>query len=351
MTNTVTEPSVLDAAADPDDFVVLDHGTGALLSQKLVQLIARELGDVYIGEMEDSAVLTLDGTSIAMTTDCFVVDPPVFGNGDIGKIAVCGTVNDLAVSGATPRYLTLGMILETGLPLERLKRILRSIRDTAREAGVQIVGGDTKVVRAGEADGIFLNTAGVGVFHREPLRMADVRPGDKVIISGWLGNHTVHLLSIREGLGFETRVKSDCAPLSGLLKGVLDAAPDGTVHSMRDVTRGGLSAVLHEYAGVVGRKIVVDRALLPIQHETAMAADMLGIDPIHCANEGCVALFVAPEAEAAVLEALRAHQYGAAAACVGEITEDPDGHVYMRGADGRESEIEELTGAELPRLC
>lgn len=350
MRNVASGTSVLEAAPGDDEFVVLDHGTGALLSRRLVQLIARELGDVYIGEMEDSASLQLDGTSIAMTTDCFVVDPPLFGNGDIGKIAVCGTVNDLAVSGATPRYLTLGMILETGLPIERLVRILRSIRDTAREAGVQIVGGDTKVVRAGEADQIYLNTAGIGVFHRDPLRMSDVRPGDRVIVSGWLGNHTVHLLSIREGLGFESRVLSDCAPLSALLGDVLAAVPQGAVRSMRDVTRGGLSGVLHEYAGAVGRKIVVDRASLPVQHETAMAADMLGIDPIHCANEGCVALFVAPEAEENVLAALHAHEYGAVAVTVGEVT-DEVGKVVLRGADGREADLDELSGAELPRLC
>lgn len=350
MTRVVSAPPVLDPGPGADEVVVLDHGTGAQLSQRLVQLIARELGDVYIGEMEDSASLTLDGTSIAMTTDCFVVDPPLFGNGDIGKIAVCGTVNDLAVSGATPRYLTLGMILETGLPIERLVRILHSVRDTAREAGVQIVGGDTKVVRAGEADQIYLNTAGVGVFHRDPLRMADVRPGDRVIVSGWLGNHTVHLLSIREGLGFESRVLSDCAPLSGLLADVLGAVAPGAVRSMRDVTRGGLSAVLHEYAAAVGRKIAVSRELLPVQHETAMAADMLGIDPVHCANEGCVALFVAPEAEAEVLAVLRAHPYGAVATTVGEVTDDI-GTVVLRGPDGRESELAELSGAELPRLC
>ncbi|MEU2428485.1 hydrogenase expression/formation protein HypE [Streptomyces sp. NPDC007861] len=339
------------STATSTEEIVLDHGTGAKLSQELVQLIAETLGDVYVGIMEDSAILPIGSDRIAMTTDSFVVDPPFFGNGDIGKIAVCGTVNDLAVAGARPKYLTLGMILETGLPMERLVQVLVSIRETAREAGVQIVGGDTKVVRKGEADQLYLNTAGVGVFEREPLSMADVRSGDKVILSGPIGNHTVHLLSIREGLGFEQRVGSDCAPLNNLIEGVLAKAPAGAVRSMRDVTRGGLSAVLHEYAGKLGRTVRVDETSLPIQHETAMAADMLGINPLHCANEGCLAIFVDPAAEADVLEALRALRYGEHAVTIGEISEDPEGLVLLRDADGRETQLEELLGAELPRLC
>ncbi|MFE5899330.1 hydrogenase expression/formation protein HypE [Streptomyces sp. NPDC056488] len=333
------------------DEILLDHGTGAKLSQELVQLIAETLGDVYVGIMEDSAILPVETGRIAMTTDSFVVDPPFFGNGDIGKIAVCGTVNDLAVAGSRPKYLTLGLILETGLPIDRLTQVLVSIRETAREAGVQIVGGDTKVVRKGEADQLYLNTAGVGVFEREPLSMTDVRPGDKVILSGPIGNHTVHLLSIREGLGFEQRVDSDCAPLNNLVDGVLDRVPAGAVRSMRDVTRGGLTAVLHEYAGKLGRTIRVDTPSLPIQHETAMAADMLGINPLHCANEGCLAVFVDPAAEADVLAALRSLRYGEHAVTIGEVSEDTGALVLLRDADGREAQLEELLGAELPRLC
>ncbi|MFZ3470513.1 hydrogenase expression/formation protein HypE [Streptomyces sp. 4.24] len=338
-------------SVDPTQYIVLDHGTGAKLSQDLVQLIAKTLGDVYVGIMEDSAVLKIEGDRIAMTTDSFVIDPPFFGNGDIGKIAVCGTVNDLAVAGARPKYLTLGMILETGLPIPKLVQVLESIRDTAREADVQIVGGDTKVVRKGEADQIYLNTAGVGVFEREPLTMTDVRPGDKVILSGPIGNHTVHLLSIREGLGFEQRVDSDCAPLNGLVDTVLSTVPAGAVRSMRDVTRGGLTAVLHEYAHKLGRTIRVAQDDLPIQHETAMAADMLGINPLHCANEGCLAVFVDPEAEAEVLAALRSLPYGKHAVTIGEISEDTEGLVLLRDKEGRETQLEELLGAELPRLC
>ncbi|WP_103501532.1 MULTISPECIES: hydrogenase expression/formation protein HypE [unclassified Streptomyces] len=331
--------------------IVLDHGSGAQLSRELVSLIVETLGDVHIGEMEDSATLSVRGGRIAMTTDSFVVDPPFFGNGDIGKIAVCGTVNDLAVAGATPLYLTLGMILETGLPIERLVRVLTSVRETAREAGVHIVCGDTKVVRKGEADQIYLNTAGVGIFEREPLRMGRVRPGDRVVLTGPIGNHTVHLLSIREGLGFEQRVLSDCAPLNGLLGTVLDEVGEGLVHSARDVTRGGLAAVLHEYAGALGRTVRIDREALPIQSETVMAMDMLGIDPIHTANEGCLCLFVDPAAEERVLAALRSHRYGSQAVTIGEVTGDTEPVVLSRDRAGQESVLEELRGAELPRLC
>ncbi|PYC83185.1 hydrogenase expression/formation protein HypE [Streptomyces tateyamensis] len=331
--------------------VELDHGSGAQLSHELISLIVETLGDVYIGEMEDSAMLPISSGQIAMTTDSFVVDPPFFGNGDIGKIAVCGTVNDLAVVGARPLYLTLGMILETGLPIARLVQVLTSIRETAREAGVKIVCGDTKVVRKGEADQIYLNTAGVGVFERTPMRMRDVRPGDRVILSGPIGNHTVHLLSIREGLGFEQRVLSDCAPLNGMLDELLATVGEGRVHSVRDVTRGGLAAVLHEYAASSGHTIRIEREALPIQFETAMATDMLGVNAIHAANEGCVCLFVAPQAEQEVLAALRAHRYGTGAVVIGEVTEAAEPLVLMRGADGRDAVVDELQGAELPRLC
>ncbi|KOX20026.1 hydrogenase assembly protein HupF [Saccharothrix sp. NRRL B-16348] len=338
------------SVTDPDE-VVLDHGSGAKLSHELVSLIVDTLGDVYIGEMEDSAMLSIPAGRIAMTTDSFVVDPPFFGNGDIGKIAVCGTVNDLAVVGARPLYLTLGMILETGLPISRLLQVVTSIREMALEAGVQIVCGDTKVVRKGEVDQIYLNTAGIGVFERAPLRMRDVRPGDRVILSGSIGNHTVHLLSIREGLGFEQRVLSDCAPLNGLLDELLASTGEGAVHSVRDVTRGGLAAVLHEYAQASGLTIRVDQDRLPIQFETVMATDMLGINAIHAANEGCLCLFVAPEAEQEVLAALRSHRYGREAVAIGEVTADAEPVVLMRDGDGRDSVIEELQGSELPRLC
>lgn len=331
--------------------IVLDHGTGAALSRELVEFTVAILDDVYLGEMEDSAALSVEACRIAMTTDSFVVDPPEFGNGDIGKVAVCGTVNDLAVSGAEPRFLTLAMILEAGLPFDVLERVLTSVRDTAREAGVKIVAGDTKVVEAGAVDKIFLNTAGVGVFTERPQSMRDVRAGDRIIVSSPLSNHTVHLLSIREGLGFETEVVSDCAPLNEMLAQVRRAVPRDDLHSMRDVTRGGLGAVLQEFATASGHTLRVDEHLLPVDRAARMACDMLGINPIHCANEGCVALFVAPESESAVLDALHAHPYGLQAVTIGVVTDDPQPRVELVDADGRSRTLVELRGAELPRLC
>lgn len=338
-------------AATATETVILDHGTGARLSRELVETIAAELGPVYIGEMEDSAILGFSGERLAITTDSFVVQPAFFGNGDIGKIAVCGTVNDIAVSGAIPRYLTLALILEAGFPMAALRRVIRSIRAAAEEAGVKIVAGDTKVVGKGAADQIFINTTGIGEFRRQPLRMTSVRPGDSIILSGQIGNHAIHLLSIREGLGFEQRVKSDCAPLNGLVDMVLESVPEGAIRSIRDVTRGGLCAVMHEYSRATNCRMEVRRADLPVLWETTMGADMLGLDVIHLANEGCIALFVAPDQVGSVLTALRGHQYGRDAAVIGSVGQPGTEGFTLTQKDGSVVEVEELLGAEIPRLC
>lgn len=339
------------ADASDTDTILLDHGTGARLSRELVEMIAADLSPVYVGEMEDSAILSVPSGQLAVTTDSFVVQPAFFGNGDIGKIAVCGTVNDLAVSGATPRFLTLALILEAGFSIADLRRAIRSIRDAAEEAGVKIVAGDTKVVGKGAADQLFINTTGVGVFHRRPLRMTDVQPGDRIILSGQIGNHAIHLLSIRAGLGFEQRVQSDCAPLNGMVQELLASFPEGAVRSIRDVTRGGLCAVMHEYSRAIGCRMEVRRDALPVRWETAMCADMLGIDVIHLANEGCIALFVAPEYADSVLARLRTHRYGRDAAIVGTVGPSGTAGFTMTTADGSTAEIDELLGAEIPRLC
>ena len=271
-----------------EEVVVLDHGTGAKLSRELVEKIANILGDTYLGVMEDSAVLGLSTRRIAFTTDSFVATPLIFGNGDIGKIAVCGTVNDLAVSGARPLYITLSLIIEEGMPMADLVRIIESVRETAREAEVKIVAGDTKVVGKGEAARLFINTAGIGVFEHPPVSVKNVRPGQKIILSGYIGNHSIHLLSMREGLGFERNILSDCAPLNHIIDKLISNIPEGKIASMRDVTRGGLSAVLHEHARATNYQIHFDQPSLPIQPETAMAANMLGVDVINLANEGCL---------------------------------------------------------------
>ncbi|EFH7843358.1 hydrogenase expression/formation protein HypE [Escherichia coli] len=331
--------------------VVLDHGTGAKLSRELVERIAITLEETYLGEMEDSALLQLPTNKIAFTTDSFVVTPLIFGNGDIGKIAVCGTVNDLAVSGARPLYLTLSLIIEDGMPVSDLLKIIASVRETARLAGVKIVAGDTKVVGKGEADQLFINTAGIGVLELPPVSVKHVRPGQKIILSGYIGNHSIHLLSIREGLGFERNILSDCAPLNHMIQNILLNTPTGKIASMRDVTRGGLSAVLHEYARATSCPIFFSKEALPVQPEAAMAADMLGVDVINLANEGCLCLFVEPDAAENVLELLRAHPFGKNAAVIGEVKSGTQPEVYMVEPDGTHTLIEELYGAELPRLC
>jgi hydrogenase expression/formation protein HypE len=334
-----------------EEMVVLDHGTGAKLSRELVEHIATVLGDTYVGEMEDSAILNISAGRIAVTTDSFVVTPLFFGNGDIGKVAVCGTVNDLAVSGARPLFITLGMIIEASFPMASLTRIIESVRDAAREAQVKIVAGDTKVVAQGEADQIFLNTAGVGILERPALSSRAVRPGHKIVLSGQIGNHSIHLLSVREGLGFETRVQSDCAPLNGLIDSLLGAVPDGTVASIRDVTRGGLCAVLHEYARASGCSLSFSQEALPLLPEAIMASDMLGINLIHLANEGCLCLFVEPESADEVVAHLQQHRYGRNATVIGEVGKRVGPEVIMIEPDGTRRQIEELYGAELPRLC
>jgi len=241
-----------------NDCIVLDHGTGAKLSNQLISLIAETLGDTYLGEMEDSAILPMNNKQIAVTTDSFVVSPIFFGNGNIGKIAVCGTVNDLAVSGATPKYLTLAMVLEVGFPIKDLMKIVESIRDTAKEAGVTIVAGDTKVVNKGEIDKIFINTTGIGVFDRNPVRPKNIEAGDKIILSGYIGNHSIHLLSLRAGLGFESNILSDCAPLNIMIDDVLNKTEPGYVKAIRDVTRGGLCAVFHEFSKTLNRTALAE---------------------------------------------------------------------------------------------
>jgi hydrogenase expression/formation protein HypE len=334
------------------ELIRLDHGTGGGLSQELIaELIAPRLGSVHHGRMEDSAVLTIDTERIAVTTDSFVVDPIFFGNGDIGKLAVCGTVNDLAVAGATPRYLTLALVLEEGFPIIDLERILDSVREAAEEAGVGIVAGDTKVVRAGEIDKIFINTAGIGELARGvQLGVERIAPGDAVIVTSWLGNHSIHILSIREGLGFEQRIPSDCAPLDGLVWNLLEEHGP-RVRCMRDITRGGLGTILNEVADAARVSMRIEQDGLPIQHETAMAADMLGVNPMYLANEGNLCLFVEGAAAEEILEVVRWHPYGRAARIVGTVVERGEHAVTMLTQDGTEATVEVLYGAELPRLC
>lgn len=332
--------------------IQLDHASGGELSRELAaELIAPRLGPAHTGRTEDSAILEVGGARIALSTDSFAIDPIFFGNGDIGRLAVCGTVNDLAVSGAVPRYLTLSLVIEQGLPMAELARVLDSVRDAAIETGMEVVAGDTQVLPRGEVHKLYVNTAGVGeVGHGVTLGTNYVRPGDAVIVTSWLGDHSVHLLSLREGLAYARSVLSDCAPLDGLVWNILEEhAAD--VHCMRDVTRGGLARILGELARGSGVSIEIEEDRLPIRRDTARAAQELGVDPLYLANEGCICLVVEGSAAGQVLELVRWQPQGEAAQLVGAVRERGAHPVTLMRRDGTEEVVEMPRAGAPARLC
>jgi hydrogenase expression/formation protein HypE len=334
----------------PGERVVLGHGSGGRLSRDLLErVILPALGASAPRSLDDSA--SIDGISgpLAFTTDSYVVRPLFFPGGDIGRLAVCGTVNDLAMIGAEPVALTIACILEEGLELETLARILRSARDAAAEAGVYLAAGDTKVVERGKADGIFLNTAGIGrLGGSRKISGGGARPGDAILVSGAVGDHGIAVISAREGLGFETDVESDAAPLAGLVAKMLEA---GEVHAMRDPTRGGLATSLVEIASQSGVGVELDEPSIPVHQSVRAACEILGFDPLYVANEGKLAAFVAPGDAEKILAAMRAHPYGAEAALIGRAVEDPRRRVLLRTAIGGTRIVDMLPGEMLPRIC
>jgi hydrogenase expression/formation protein HypE len=298
----------------------------------------------------DSAVLSVEDGRLAFTTDSFVVSPLFFPGGDIGKLAVCGTVNDLAMAGARPAWLSAAFILEEGFPLDTLQRIVASMRDTAREAGVRIVTGDTKVVDRGKGDGIFINTAGIGLIPSSvDISPNRVVPGDAVLVSGDLGRHGIAILSVREGLEFEMDLASDCAPLADLVAGLVQLGPE--IHCLRDLTRGGLAAALNEIASDAQVGFELDEASIPISGPVAGACERLGLDPLYVANEGrLVAILPAALAEQA-LTLMRRHAVGAGAAIIGRVTHHHPGVVEARGPIGGGRIVDLLSGEQMPRIC
>jgi hydrogenase expression/formation protein HypE len=334
------------------DRILLAHGSGGILSHELIrELFARHFANPDLDTRADSAVLgALPGGRLALTTDSYVVQPLFFPGGDIGELAVCGTVNDLAVSGARPLYLTAGFILEEGLPLETLERVVASMAATAKLAGVRIVTGDTKVVERGAADGLFINTAGVGVVPPDlTLSPALLRPGDALLINGTVGDHGMAVMMRREGLSFQAELESDTAPLNGLIAELLEAVAGG-VRCMRDATRGGLATVLNEWADWdVG--IEVEESAVPIREEVRAISEILGLDPLYAASEGKVVVAVAPGVEEEALAALRAHPLGENAALIGRVTDEHAGRVALRTPFGARRVLSMLTGAPLPRIC
>ena len=332
------------------DKIVLAHGSGGKLAHELVEKsFLKALGNPLLDKLDDSAVFDLSGR-LAFTTDSYVVSPLFFPGGDIGKLAVCGTVNDLAMSGARPLYLSLAFIIEEGLPQDELGRIVGSVQKAAREAAVEIVAGDTKVVDRGSADKLFINTAGVGIIPQgTDISGSNARPGDKVILSGTIGDHGIAVLSRREGLSFSTRLQSDCAPLGSLVAEMLRASPN--IHCLRDPTRGGLATTLNELAKQSDVSIRIEEDKIPVREEVLGACEMLGFDPLYVASEGKLVAIVAAEDADEVLGAMRLNRYGKKAAVIGEVNAEHPGRVVMKTFLGASRIIDMMVGDLLPRIC
>ncbi len=354
--------------------VQMAHGGGGRIMRHLIESVflsafgGCDAASGLTTPPHDAAVLPVGGERLAFTTDSFVVDPLFFPGGDIGTLAVCGTVNDLAMAGAKPEYLSAGFILEEGLPLETLRRIVQSMAETARAAGVRIVTGDTKVVDHGKADGVFINTAGIGwVSEGVEISPARVRPGDAILLSGDLGRHGMAIMSVREGLGFEGCLASDCAPLAGLVEAMLATgdcpnfrfSENGTVpfhagadvHCLRDLTRGGLAAALNEIALDARVGIEIDEAAIPVAEPVAAACELLGLDPLYVANEGRLVAFVPAEAADRVLAVMRANPAAVGPCRIGTVVERHVGTVELRGRFGGGRIVDLLSGEQMPRIC
>ncbi len=337
--------------------IVLGHGGGGKLSADLIRhLFAAEFDNPALRQMGDATVLTLDerpGASplrLALSTDSFTVSPLFFPGGDIGQLAVHGTVNDLAMVGARPLWLTAGFILEEGLDMATLGRVVASMAAAAQAAGVPIVAGDTKVVEKGHGDGLYINTTGLGLVPADLQIAPDrARPGDVVLVSGTIGDHGIAVLSQREGLTFETALESDTAPLHTLVEAMLEASRE--VHCLRDPTRGGLASALNELAAASGVGIEVEESAVPIRPAVAAACEMLGLDPFYVANEGKLIAVLPAQVADAVLEAMRAHPLGREAARIGRVVAEHPGLVIARTGIGGSRIVDTLVGEQLPRIC
>lgn len=333
------------------DRVLLAHGEGARLTRRLVrELLLDALDNEFLRPLSDAAILPAIEGRIVMTTDGYVVSPLFFPGGDIGKLAVYGTVNDLAVSGAEPLYLSLGLIVEEGLPLDVLLRVVNSIRDAARLCGIPVVTGDTKVVPQGAADKIFVTTTGIGRMRSGvDLGAHRIQPGDLVLVSGTIGDHGIAILATREGLELGSALQSDAAPLHELVDSILQ--PKFDVRFLRDPTRGGVSAVLHEVGEATGLSVVVDEQSLPLSPPVRGACELLGLDPLYVANEGKLVLIVPSKNADAVLGRLRSHPIGTNACIIGEMSATYPPEVLVRGPLRVLRVLDEPSGAPLPRIC
>ncbi len=333
------------------DRVLLAHGSGGSLSHELVaRRVLPCTATSAAPVLDDSAVVRLEGR-LAFTTDSYIVQPLFFPGGDIGRLAVCGTVNDLSMVGAEPRHLSLALILEEGFPLEHLDVVMRSIATACGEAGVSIVTGDTKVVNRGKGDGLFINTAGIGMVpDGRSISGSRAQPGDRILISGPLAEHGLAIMAAREGLAFSSEIRSDCAPLNGIVAALLEAVGDA-VHCMRDPTRGGLGTTLNELALQSLVAMLVDEPTIPVRPDVRAACEMLGLDPMYVANEGKFVAVVEPSSAAAALQALRSHPLGREATDIGEVVAGKPGRVMMRTQLGPTRLVAMLSGELLPRIC
>lgn len=331
-----------------DEIITLDYGSGGKKTSRLIEnIIVPAFSNPALNALSDGAILPGAG-EIAFSTDSFVVDPIFFPGGDIGKLSVCGTVNDLAMCGAEPKYLSCAFIIEEGLESEKLEKIVASIRDAARSAGVQIVTGDTKVVERGRGDKIYINTAGIGVMKYPGLSPRNIRPGDKVIVSGTVGDHGTAVMLARNGM-MQGELKSDCAALNGLADAILSLGAG--VRVLRDPTRGGVATTLNEFTEGTALSIELEEEQIPVRPQVRAACDMLGLEPLYCANEGKLLAVVSPEDTERVLARMRELPEGADAAVIGTVSDRHPGRVVMKTAFGGTRILQKLAGAQLPRIC
>lgn len=331
-----------------DEIITLDYGSGGKKTSRLIEnIIVPAFSNPALNALSDGAIISGAG-EIAFSTDSFVVDPIFFPGGDIGKLSVCGTVNDLAMCGAEPKYLSCAFIIEEGLEREKLEKIVASIRDAARSAGVQIVTGDTKVVERGRGDKIYINTAGIGVMKYPGLSPRNIRPGDKVIVSGTVGDHGTAVMLARNGM-MQGELKSDCAALNGLADAILSLGAG--VRVLRDPTRGGVATTLNEFTEGTALSIELEEEQIPVRPQVRAACDMLGLEPLYCANEGKLLAVVSPEDTERVLARMRELPEGADAAVIGTVSDRHPGRVVMKTAFGGTRILQKLAGAQLPRIC
>jgi len=335
-----------------EDKIMLSHGSGGRMMHQLIEeLFVKNFKNSILEEQTDAAILQVGSTEIAFTTDSFVIDPLFFPGGNIGKLAVCGTVNDLAVSGAEPLYLSVSFILEEGFSMRELELIVESLAAEAKNAGVQIVTGDTKVVNKGKCDKLFINTAGIGRMkheNRSIARAQNIHPGDLILINGTIGDHGIAVMNARESFQFKASIESDCACLNRLIAEVLEKA---SVKFMRDPTRGGVATVLNELADKIHFGIEIEESALPVNKGVMAMCEVLGFDPLHVANEGKVILVVGVEEGEMILEILKNNPLGTQSAIIGRVVEDHPGKVVLKNETGGRRIIDSLSGDQLPRIC